>query len=67
MCIIIYDKNTDFEVCQFNKMQKSKYFENKTLFLQIKNIHPLKIKVLIWHMALNKFLVEVTSESQYVK
>ena len=48
-------------------MQKSKYFENKTLFLQIKNIHPLKIKVLIWHMALNKFLVEVTSESQYVK
>ena len=62
MCIIIYDKNTDFEVCQFNKMH-----ENKTLFLQIKNIHPLKIKVLIWHMALNKFLVEVTSESQYVK
>ena len=33
MCNNIYDRFTDFEVCEFIKKTKSKYTENETFFL----------------------------------
>ena len=58
LCSNVYDDSTDFEICGFQKTQKSRYLENEILiFYQIKNS-------LITHQGLlyckNNFVAEVT-------
>ena len=47
----------------FTKMQKSRYLENKTFFLQIKKFINCTSRATLWK---NTFVVEVTLKSHFL-